>query len=81
LLSEPGLQAALNSFKWTKVSTLTAQEAKQARLDFVRTHPELHNDHQAMAKALKTAELYSDTADVYAIKKQVTRLIREVSEI
>ena len=81
LLSEAGLNAALDSFKWTKVSLLTVQEAKQARLDFVRSHPELHNDHQAMAKALKTAELYSDTAEVYAIKKQVPRLIREASII
>ena len=80
LLSETGLRAGLDSFKWTRVSLLTAQEAKQARLDFVRTHPELHNDHQAMAKALKTAELYSDTAEVYTIKKQVPRLIRDAAE-
>ena len=79
LLSEVGTQVALDSFKWTKVSTLTAREAKQARIDFVRQHPDLHNNHQAMAKALKTADLYSDTAEVYAIKKQVPRLIREAS--
>jgi hypothetical protein len=77
LLSEAGTQAALDSFNWTKVSLLTTQEAKRARVDFVRQHPELHNDHQAMAKALKSAELYSDAAEVYAIKKQVPRLIRE----
>jgi hypothetical protein len=80
LLSEAGLKAGLDSFKWTKVSLLTAQEAKQARLDFIRTHPELHNNHQAMAKALKSAELYSDTAEVYEIKKQVPRLIRDAAE-
>ena len=79
LLSEAGTQAALDSFKWTKVSLLTAQQAKVARIDFVHQHPELHTDHQAMAKALKTAELYSDTAEVYAIKKQVPRLIREAA--
>ena len=79
LLSEVGTRVALDSFKWTKVSTLTAKEAKQARIDFVREHPDLHNNHQAMAKALKTADLYSDTAEVYAIKKQVPRLIREAS--
>ena len=79
LLSEAGTQAALDSFKWTKVSRLTTQEAKRARIDFVRQHPELHNNPQALAKALKTAELYSDTAEVYAIKKQVPRLIREAA--
>lgn len=77
LLSETGIKAALKSFKWTRVSTLTNKEAKQARIDFVREHPELHDNHQAMAKALKTAELYSDTAEVYVIKKQVPRLIQE----
>ena len=80
LLSEAGTQAVLDSFKWTKVSLLTAQEAKLARVDFVRNHPELHHDHRAMAKALKNAELYSDTAAMYAIKKQVPRLIREAAE-
>jgi len=79
LLSEVGLQTALDSFKWTKVSLLTTKEAKLARIDFVRQHPELHNDHQALARALKKAELYSDTAEVYAIKKQVPRLIREAA--
>jgi hypothetical protein len=79
LLSELGTQAALDSFKWTKVSLLTAQEAKLARINFVRKHPDLHSNHQALAKALKNAELYSDTAEVYAIRKQVPRLIREAT--
>ena len=79
LLSKMGIKAAVENFKWTKVSTLTAQEAKLARIDFVRQHPELHNNHQTLAKALKNADLYSDTAEIYAIKKQVPRLIREAS--
>ena len=77
VLSETGIKAALENFKWTRVSTLTNREAKQARIDFVREHPELHSNHHVLAKALKTAELYSDTAEVYAIKKQVPRLIQE----
>jgi len=76
LLSDLGAGAALDSFKWTRVSTLSASEAKQARLDFVKQHPELHHNHQALAEELKSAELYSDAAEVYAIKKQVPRLIR-----
>ena len=79
LFSEAGMKTALDSFNWTKVSLLTAQQAKLARIDFVRTHPELHNKYQAMAKALKTAGLYSDAADIYAIKKQVPGLIREAA--
>ena len=80
LLSEAGIQAALANFNWTKVSLLTSQEAKLARIAFVRDHPELHADLGALAKALKQADLYSETAEVYAIKKQVPRLIREAGK-
>jgi hypothetical protein len=80
LLSELGVKAAVDNFKWTRVSTMTNREAKQARIDFVREHPELHGDHQALARALKKAELYSDTMEIYAIKKQLPRLIRKVPE-
>jgi len=79
LFSETGMETALDSFNWTQVSLLTAQEAKLARIDFVRNHPEMHNSHQAMAKALKRAGLYSDAADIYAIKKQVPRLIQKAA--
>lgn len=80
LLSEMGIKAAVGNFKWTRVSTLTNREAKRARIDFVREHPELHGDHHVLAKALKMAELYSDSMEIYAIKKQVPRLIREAAE-
>jgi len=77
LLSEAGKEAVLANFKWTRVSLLTAAEVKQARVEFVREHPELHYDPDALAKALKKAELYSDTAQMQAIKKQVPRLIQK----
>jgi hypothetical protein len=76
VLSEDGIKAAVDNFNWTKVSLLTAAEAKQARLDFVQAHPELHNDHGQLARALKKEGLYSDTAEIYAIKKQVPKLIK-----
>ena len=76
LLSEAGVQAAVDSFKWSKVSLLTTGEAKNARIDFVRAHPELHENPAQLARALKEAELYSDTAQICAIKKQVPKLIQ-----
>ena len=79
LLSGMGIQAAVDNFKWTRVSTLTNREARQARIDFVREHPELHGNPHVLAKALKRAELYSDSMEIYAIKKQVPRLIREAT--
>jgi hypothetical protein len=77
MLSEMGVKAAVDNFKWTRVSLLTNTEAAKARIDFVRDHPELHNNHQSLAKALKDAELYSDTMEIYAIKKQVLKLIEK----
>jgi hypothetical protein len=79
VLSEAGIEATVNSFKWTRVSLLTNQEAKQARIDFVREHPELHQNHHALAKALIKAELYSDTTQTSAVKKQVPRMIQEAT--
>ena len=79
VLSEVGVKSTLDNFKWTRVSLLTNQEAKQARIDFVREHPELHGNHHALAKALIEAELYSDTAQIYAVKKQVPKLIQVAS--
>ena len=75
VLSADGIKAAVDNFNWTKVSLLTVGEAKQARIEFVQAHPELHNDHSELAKALKKEGLYSDTAEVYVIKKQVPKLI------
>lgn len=77
ILSERGKEVALEQFKWTRVSLLTVKEARQARIDFVRQHPELWNKPQELAKALLAAELYSKTTAPYNIRKQLPKLLRE----
>ena len=77
-LSEEGKKTAIETFKWTKVSLLSPEALKKARLDFVRQHPELHAQLRELAKAMKKAELYSDTTELHAISKQIPRLIEAV---
>jgi hypothetical protein len=77
LLSEEGIEAVLEKFKWSKISTMTQTEAKEARFHFVKEHPELHKDPLSLAKALITEGLYFDTTQVDRIVKQIERMIRE----
>jgi hypothetical protein len=80
LLNDEGKEVALANFKWTKVSLLTPKELKQARIEFVLLHPDLHQNPRALAKAMKKEELYSSTAEIYAITKQIPRLIEAGKE-
>lgn len=76
-LSEAGHRAALKYFKWTKATLLTRAELKQARLEFVRQHPQLHAHPRELARAMKKAELYSEITELYAIVKQLPRMLEE----
>lgn len=76
-LSEAGHQAALKHFKWRKTTLLTRRELKQARIDFVRQHPELHKQPRELARALKAAELYNEHTELGAIVKQLPRMLEE----
>ncbi|HXJ59722.1 MAG TPA: hypothetical protein VNU68_24020 [Verrucomicrobiae bacterium] len=79
LLSEAGQQAALAHFKWSKTTLLTRKELKQARIDFVRQHPELHRQPRELARALRAAELYSELTELGAIVKQLPRMLEEAN--
>ena len=80
LLNDEGKEVALANFKWTKVSLLTPKELKQARIEFVLLHPDLHQNPRELAKAMKKEELYSSTAEIYAIAKQIPGLIEAGKE-
>ncbi len=74
-LSTIGLTAALERFKWTKVSLLSVKELRMARVEFIRSHPQFHEDLKAMAKAMQQDGLYTDIADLRAIGRQLPRLM------
>lgn|GEM_PF-4397007 len=79
-LSAMGQIAALERFKWTKVSLLTAKELRIARVDFVRSHPQFHQELKTMAKAMQLDGLYTDIADLHAIVRQLPKLIAEAGD-
>jgi hypothetical protein len=76
-MSTIGQVAALERFKWTKVSLLSAKELRMARVEFVRSHPQLHQDLKVMAKAMQQDGLYTDIADLHAIVRQLPKLMIE----
>lgn len=73
-LSPAGKQAALNAFKWTKVSLLTVKQLRAARVEFIRSHPELHQKPKELAAAMKADGLWTDITELHAITKQIVRL-------
>jgi hypothetical protein len=75
LLNDEGKEVALANFKWTQVSLLTHKELKQARIEFVRLHPDMHQNPRELAIAMIEAGLYSTVAQVYVIAKKIPGLI------
>ena len=80
MLTDQGKEIALETFKWTQVSLLTPKELKNARIEFVRQHRSLHQSPKELAKAMMNEGLYSDTVEVYAITKQLPRLIEAAKD-
>ena len=74
-LSAKGVEAALSEFKWTKATLLTREQLVAARIEFVRQHPELHNQPRELARALLKAGYWSNTTQLSVITKQVPGLI------
>jgi hypothetical protein len=59
-LSEEGRRIVLDSFKWTKLARMTHEEARQARVEFARKHPELLEKPKELALAMRKSQLYSE---------------------
>jgi hypothetical protein len=74
-LSAKGVEAALSEFKWTKATMLTREQLVAARMEFVRQHPESHDQPRELARVLLKAGYWSDTTQLCVITKQVPGLI------
>jgi hypothetical protein len=74
-----GRSAVLNEFEWTPLALMTAKEAREARVQFVRSHPELLRDNKALAKAMKNEQLYSDDTSVSQIARFLPGLLKAAS--
>ena len=73
-LSTTGRKMVLRRFKWTKVSLLTVKQLKKARVEFIRSHPELHQKPKELAKAMKEDGLWTPITEIHAITKQIAGL-------
>ena len=74
-LSAAGRKLVLRRFKWTKVSLLNAKQLKKARVEFIRSHPELHQNPKELARAMQQDGLWTDITELHTITKQIVRLI------
>jgi hypothetical protein len=75
VFTEQACSQLLADFDWSPLALMTPKQAREARLDFVRKHPELVLDHKALAKAMKSAQLYSDDTSVSQICKFLPSLL------
>ncbi len=67
----------LSEFDWTSLALMTSQEARQARIEFIRAHPHLISDSKCLAQALKDAGLYGPDTSLHQIRKFLESLIKD----
>src|SRR5688572_13757954 len=67
LLSPFGCETALSMFEWTPLTLMTPRQARQARIDFARKHPDLLDKPRDLATALRKAQLYSRHTEINTI--------------
>ena len=53
ILSKAGENKLLAEFQWTPLARMTAREARAARIEFIRKHPALKDNHNGLATALQ----------------------------
>jgi hypothetical protein len=71
--------ALLDEFEWTPLTLMTAKQARNARIEFIRNHPALVPNHKELAKALKQAQLYSDDTSVSQICRFLPSMLTAIS--
>jgi len=77
MLTAVGRQKLLAMFDWTPLARMTAKQAREARLRFIRAHPELKANARALAEALRNAELYAESTTVHQVMKFLPSLLSE----
>ena len=69
-----------DSCHWTALTLMKKKAARQARIEFVRSHPELRKNLEELAFALVDAKLYSGTCNPREVARYVGSLITEAVE-
>jgi hypothetical protein len=75
LLSEEGKRMILDAFKWTPLARMTNKDARQARVEFAKKHPELLENPKQLAQAMRQAQLYAETTSLRNILGHLDSII------
>jgi len=75
LLSEEGKRIVLDAFKWTPLARMSNQEARKARIEFAKQHPELLEKPKELALAMQRAQLYSEITSLRNILDHLDSII------
>lgn len=65
----------LDCFKWTRLARMTNKEARAARVEFARSHPDLLDTPRELALALRQAQLYAEATSVRDVLKHLDAII------
>ena len=77
ILTELGKEKLLATFEWTPLARLTTKQAKEARIEFIRSNPHLLTNIRSLAEALRNAQLYAESTTVHQVMKFLPALIQE----
>lgn len=77
LIDDNSRRGLISQFEWHPLALKTTAEARAARIQFIKEHPNLLKDHKVLAQALKDAELYAAETTLHQICKFLPSLIAE----
>lgn len=75
IFSDEGRQMALEAFEWTPLTLMTSDQARTARIEFVRKNPALLDHPRDLATALRNEKLYSENTGINKIVKTLPSII------
>jgi hypothetical protein len=77
VFTDKGKADLLSYFAWTKLSLMSRQEARAARVQHLKKRPHLRGELSRLALTLKESGLYSTNTAVSQIKKSLPSLLKE----
>jgi hypothetical protein len=77
-LSSEGAKVLIERFAWKPISLLKRKQLEEAKIAFIRSHPNMHGDLSGLAKAMIEMGLYSEGTDRSRVRKFATKALREL---
>lgn len=77
-LSPEGAKQLVEEFAWKPISLLKRKELQEAKIDFIRKHPVMHQDLSGLAKAMIEVGLFSEGTDRSRVKRYAMKALKEL---